>query len=64
MIFVGSTPVAKYIYEEAAKFGKRVQALGGAKTFSGHADANLNQAVDGIIGAGYGSAGKGVWQFL
>ncbi len=57
--FVGSTPVAKYIYEQSAKFGKRVQALGGAKN---HLvimpDANLDQAVDGIIGAGYGSAGE------
>ena len=57
--FVGSTPVAKYIYEEAAKFGKRVQALGGAKNhLVVMPDANLNQAVDGIIGAGYGSAGE------
>ena len=57
--FVGSTPVAKYIYEKSAKFGKRVQALGGAKN---HLvimpDANLNQAVDGIMGAAYGSAGE------
>ena len=57
--FVGSTPVAKYIYEQSAKYGKRVQALGGAKN---HLvimpDANLDQAVDGIIGAGYGSAGE------
>ena len=57
--FVGSTPVAKYIYEESAKFGKRVQALGGAKNhLVVMPDANLNQAVDGIIGAGYGSAGE------
>ena len=56
---MGSTPVAKYIYEEAAKFGKRVQALGGAKNhLVVMPDANLNQAVDGIIGAGYGSAGE------
>ena len=57
--FVGSTPVAKYIYEQSAKNGKRVQALGGAKN---HLvimpDANLDQAVDGVIGAGYGSAGE------
>ena len=57
--FVGSTPVAKYIYETSASHGKRVQALGGAKN---HLvimpDANLNQAVDGIIGAAYGSAGE------
>ena len=57
--FVGSTPVAKYIYEESAKNGKRVQALGGAKNhLIVMPDANLNQAVDGIIGAGYGSAGE------
>ena len=57
--FVGSTPVAKYIYEQSAKFGKRVQALGGAKNhLVVMPDANLNQAVDGIIGAGYGSAGE------
>ena len=57
--FVGSTPVAKYIYEQSAKHGKRVQALGGAKNhLVVMPDANLNQAVDGIIGAGYGSAGE------
>ena len=57
--FVGSTPVAKYIYEESAKNGKRVQALGGAKNhLVVMPDANLDQAVDGIIGAGYGSAGE------
>ncbi len=57
--FVGSTPVAKYIYESAAKNGKRVQALGGAKNhLVVMPDANLDQAVDGIIGAGYGSAGE------
>ena len=57
--FVGSTPVAKYIYEESAKNSKRVQALGGAKNhLIVMPDANINQAVDGIIGAGYGSAGE------
>ena len=57
--FVGSTPVAKYIYEHSAKNGKRVQALGGAKNhLVVMPDANLSQAVDGIIGAGYGSAGE------
>ncbi len=57
--FVGSTPVAKYIYEQSAQFGKRVQALGGAKNhLVVMPDANLDQAVDGIIGAGYGSAGE------
>ena len=57
--FVGSTPVAKYIYESSAKTGKRVQALGGAKNhLVVMPDANLDQAVDGIIGAAYGSAGE------
>ncbi len=57
--FVGSTPVAKYIYEVAAKNGKRVQALGGAKNhLVVMPDANLDQAVDGIMGAAYGSAGE------
>ena len=57
--FVGSTPVAKYIYEKSAKFGKRVQALGGAKNhLVVMPDANINQAVDGIMGAAYGSAGE------
>ena len=57
--FVGSTPVAKYIYEMAAKNLKRVQALGGAKNhLVVMPDANLDQAVDGIIGAAYGSAGE------
>jgi malonate-semialdehyde dehydrogenase (acetylating)/methylmalonate-semialdehyde dehydrogenase len=57
--FVGSTPIAKYIYETAAKNGKRVQALGGAKN---HAvvlpDADLEFAADALIGAAYGSAGE------
>tara|TARA_B100000989_G_C19530952_1_gene469818 strand:+ start:1105 stop:2592 length:1488 start_codon:yes stop_codon:yes gene_type:complete len=57
--FVGSTPIAKYIYEKSALYGKRVQALGGAKNhLVVMPDANLDQAVDGIIGAGYGSAGE------
>ena len=57
--FVGSTPVAKYIYEKSAKNGKRVQALGGAKNhLIVMPDANLDQAVDGIMGAAYGSAGE------
>ena len=57
--FVGSTPVAKYIYENAAKNLKRVQALGGAKNhLLVMPDANINQAVDGIIGAAFGSAGE------
>ncbi len=57
--FVGSTPVAKYIYETAANHGKRVQALGGAKN---HAvvmpDASLDFTADAIMGAAYGSAGE------
>jgi malonate-semialdehyde dehydrogenase (acetylating)/methylmalonate-semialdehyde dehydrogenase len=57
--FVGSTPIAKYIYSTAASHGKRVQALGGAKN---HAvvlpDANLEFAADALIGAAYGSAGE------
>ncbi len=57
--FVGSTPVAKYIYETSAKNLKRVQALGGAKNhLVVMPDANIDQAVDGIMGAAYGSAGE------
>jgi len=57
--FVGSTPVAKYIYQKSAENGKRVQALGGAKNhLVVMPDANLDQAVDGIMGAAYGSAGE------
>ena len=57
--FVGSTNIAKYIYEKSAKFGKRVQSLGGAKNhLVVMPDANLDQAVDGIIGASFGSAGE------
>ncbi len=57
--FVGSTPIAKYIYENAAKNEKRVQALGVAKN---HCvvmpDCDLDQAVNGLMGAAYGSAGE------
>ncbi|MFO1412484.1 MAG: CoA-acylating methylmalonate-semialdehyde dehydrogenase [Burkholderiales bacterium] len=57
--FVGSTPIAQYIYETGSRHGKRVQALGGAKN---HAvvlpDADLAFATEAIIGAGYGSAGE------
>tara|TARA_Y100001970_G_C14258373_1_gene877397 strand:- start:12617 stop:14104 length:1488 start_codon:yes stop_codon:yes gene_type:complete len=57
--FVGSTPVAKHIYKTAASSGKRVQALGGAKNhLVVMPDANLDQAVDGLIGASFGSAGE------
>lgn len=57
--FVGSTPIARYIYETAARAGKRCQALGGAKN---HMiimpDADMDQAVDALMGAAYGSAGE------
>lgn len=57
--FVGSTPIAKYVYETGTKFGKRVQALGGAKN---HMlvlpDADLNLVADSAINAGFGSAGE------
>jgi malonate-semialdehyde dehydrogenase (acetylating)/methylmalonate-semialdehyde dehydrogenase len=57
--FVGSTPIARYIYETATSNGKRCQALGGAKN---HMiimpDADLDQAVDALMGAAYGSAGE------
>ncbi len=57
--FVGSTPVAEYVYTKASSHHKRVQALGGAKN---HAivmpDADLDEAVNAIIGAAYGSAGE------
>jgi malonate-semialdehyde dehydrogenase (acetylating) / methylmalonate-semialdehyde dehydrogenase len=57
--FVGSTPIAHYIYSTAAAHGKRAQCFGGAKN---HAiimpDADLDQAVDALIGAAYGSAGE------
>ena len=57
--FVGSTPIARYIHETAAKHGKRVQALGGAKNhLVVMPDADLDQAVDALIGAAYGSAGE------
>jgi malonate-semialdehyde dehydrogenase (acetylating)/methylmalonate-semialdehyde dehydrogenase len=57
--FVGSTPIAQYIYETGAHHGKRVQALGGAKNHMVvMPDADIDQAVDALIGAGYGSAGE------
>ncbi len=57
--FVGSTPVASYIYATAAEHGKRVQALGGAKNHMVvMPDADIEQASDALIGAGYGSAGQ------
>ncbi len=57
--FVGSTSIAKYIYETGARHGKRVQALGGAKNHMVvMPDADLDQAADALMGAGYGSAGE------
>ncbi len=57
--FVGSTPIANHIYETGARHGKRVQALGGAKNHMVvMPDADLDQAVDALIGAAYGSAGE------
>ena len=57
--FVGSTPIANYIYETGAKHGKRIQALGGAKNhLVVMPDADIDQTVDALIGAGYGSAGE------
>ncbi|MCX2524628.1 CoA-acylating methylmalonate-semialdehyde dehydrogenase [Larsenimonas rhizosphaerae] len=57
--FVGSTPIANSIYERGARNGKRVQALGGAKNHMVvMPDANLDKAVDALIGAAYGSAGE------
>jgi malonate-semialdehyde dehydrogenase (acetylating) / methylmalonate-semialdehyde dehydrogenase len=57
--FVGSTPIANYIYETGAHHGKRVQALGGAKNHMVvMPDADLEQSVDALIGAAYGSAGE------
>ncbi len=57
--FVGSTPIARYIYQTGTNAGKRVQALGGAKN---HMiimpDADMEQAVDALMGAGFGSAGE------
>ena len=57
--FVGSTPIANYIYETGAHHGKRVQALGGAKNHMVvMPDADLDQVVDALIGSAYGSAGE------
>src|ERR671930_677841 len=57
--FVGSTPIARYVYEKGTKHGKRVQALGGAKN---HMivlpDADIDMAADAAVSAGYGSAGE------
>jgi malonate-semialdehyde dehydrogenase (acetylating) / methylmalonate-semialdehyde dehydrogenase len=57
--FVGSTPIARYVYATAAAHGKRVQAMGGAKNhLVVFPDADLDQAADAIVGAAYGSAGE------
>jgi malonate-semialdehyde dehydrogenase (acetylating)/methylmalonate-semialdehyde dehydrogenase len=57
--FVGSTPIAEYIYQRGIANGKRVQALGGAKNHMViMPDADMDQAVDALMGAGYGSAGE------
>ena len=57
--FVGSTPIASYVYSRATATGKRAQCFGGAKNHMViMPDADLDQAVDALIGAGYGSAGE------
>ena len=57
--FVGSTPIAEYIYARGAATGKRVQCFGGAKNHMVvMPDADMDQAVDALIGAGYGAAGE------
>ncbi len=57
--FVGSTPIAEYVFNRGSQAGKRVQALGGAKNHMViMPDADLDQAVDALMGAGFGSAGE------
>ena len=57
--FVGSTPIAEYVYRRGTAAGKRMQALGGAKNHMVvMPDADLDQAADALMGAGYGSAGE------
>ena len=57
--FVGSTPVARHVYETAARAGKRVQALGGAKNHMVVLpDADMTEAAEAAVSAGYGSAGE------
>ena len=57
--FVGSTPIARYIYETGTHHGKRVQALGGAKNHMVVLpDADIEMAADAAVSAGYGSAGE------
>ena len=57
--FVGSTPIAEYVYRTGTAHGKRVQALGGAKNHMiVMPDADIDKAADALMGAGYGSAGE------
>jgi malonate-semialdehyde dehydrogenase (acetylating)/methylmalonate-semialdehyde dehydrogenase len=57
--FVGSTPIAEYVYTRGTAHGKRVQCFGGAKNHMiVMPDADMDQAVDALVGAGYGSAGE------
>src|SRR5690606_39078838 len=57
--FVGSTPIAEYVYRRGTQAGKRVQALGGAKNHMVvMPDADMQQAANALMGAGYGSAGE------
>src|SRR5262249_15394737 len=57
--FVGSTPIAEYVYTRGTAAGKRVQALGGAKNHMiVMPDADMDQAIDALMGAAYGSAGE------
>ncbi|MCK7593717.1 CoA-acylating methylmalonate-semialdehyde dehydrogenase [Pseudomarimonas salicorniae] len=57
--FVGSTPIAEYLYERGARSGKRVQALGGAKNhLVALPDADVDQVAEALLGAAYGSAGE------
>jgi malonate-semialdehyde dehydrogenase (acetylating)/methylmalonate-semialdehyde dehydrogenase len=57
--FVGSTPIAEYVYRRGTQAGKRIQALGGAKNHMVILpDADMDQAADALMGAGYGSAGE------
>jgi malonate-semialdehyde dehydrogenase (acetylating)/methylmalonate-semialdehyde dehydrogenase len=61
--FVGSTPIARYVYETGTAHGKRVQALGGAKNHMVVLpDADLDLAADSAVNAGYGSAASGAWR--
>ncbi|MCY4303910.1 MAG: CoA-acylating methylmalonate-semialdehyde dehydrogenase [Aestuariivita sp.] len=57
--FVGSTPIAAYIYAQSSKYGKRVQCFGGAKNHMiVMPDADIDQAADALVGSGYGAAGE------